>query len=305
VLLERHDYARAAAEFEKATILSPQNAPLQAGLGRAYAETGKANEAIGAFEKAAALSPSPETFHEIAFDLAEARLGLDKAQRYAEMAIADTMEHLRGADLAHVTDANLAEVRNIAAYWDTLGWVYFQKNDMDRATKYIRAAWLLSKDSQAGDHLAQIYERLGQKDRAIHGYALALAGPHATPETRARLMLLLKGNEQIGGLVDKAKPELEALSRVPVERLLAEDVQADFFLLLSRGEKTARVDAVRFINGSESLRRFADRLRVLDYGSVFPDQSNVKLVRRGTLTCSRTGSCEFKFIPPEEVRSAD
>ena len=305
VLLEQHEYAQALPEFEKATVLAPQNAQLQIGLGRAYAETGKNDEAVAAFERAAALSPSAEILNEIAFNLAEVKLALDKAQRYAESAIADAGEALRPVELDHVSRQNLVEIENIAAYWDTLGWVFFQRNYLDRAAKYIRAAWLLSQDGEAGDHLAQIYERLGQKDRAIHACALALAAPHATPDTRARLTLLLRGNRQIDELVAKAKPELQALRAIPVGNLLAEDARADFLILLSPGVKQARVDAMTFIGGDERLRPFADRLRSLDYGLVFPDSSPAKLIRRGTLACSKTDACTFTLMLPESVGSAD
>jgi tetratricopeptide (TPR) repeat protein len=305
VLLEEHEYARAVSEFEKAIVLSPENARLQASLGRAYAETGKSTEAVAAFEKAAALSRSPETLNEVAFNLAEAKLALDKAQRYAEIAIREETEKLRSGDLAHVARENLAQIEEIAAFWDTLGWIYFQKNDLDHATRYIRAAWLLSGDGEAGDHLAQVYERLGQKDRAIHTCALALAAPHGTPDTRARLTLLLKGNAQIDDLVSKAKPELDVLRTIPAGKLLAEDARADFFVLLAPGDGKARVDAVRFISGNEDLRPFAERLRMLDYGVVFPDLSPTKLIRRGTLACSRAGSCTFTLLLPEDVRAGD
>ena len=306
LLLELHDYTEAVSEFEKATILSPQNAQLEVDLGRAYAGAGNNNAAVSAFEKAAALSRSPTVLNEVAFHLAEHKLALDKAQRYAEVAIADAAGDLRSVDLVHLTDQVLAQMEDMAAYWDTLGWIYFQNGDVDRATRYIRAAWVLSQDGEAGDHLAQIYAKSGDKEGAIHACALALAAPHATAETRARLTLLLGGNAAIDDLVRRAKPELEALRTIPAGRLGGEDARADFFILLSPGETRAYVDAVRFISGSEALRPLADRLRSLDYGAVFPDTSPAKLIRRGTLSChGKAGDCELVLLPPEEVRLAN
>jgi len=197
-------------------------------------------------------------------------------------------------------------VADLAADWDTLGWVYFQRGDPNRAMPYIRAAWILSEDGEAGDHLVQIYEKLGQKDRAIRACALALAAPHAIPETRARLTLLLGGNEQIDELVSKAGPELEALRTIPAGKLFAEDARTDFFVLLSPGEKKAHVDAVKFVSGSEVLRPLAEKLRTLDFGAVFPDTAPAKLIRRGTLACSaKTGDCTFALALPEDARAAE
>lgn len=306
ILLDQREYAEAVPELEKAAILSPGNADLQLNLGRAYANTGKADAAVAAFEKAVSLSRSPAILNEAAFDLAEQKLALDKAQRYAELAIADASATLRSADLVHVTDVALDQVEDLAAYWDTLGWIYFQQGDPDRAMPYVRAAWLLSEDGEAGDHLAQIYQKLGQKDRAIHTCALALAASHAIPDTRARLTLLLGGNTQIEDLVNKAKPELEALRTIVAGKLLAEDGRADFFILLSPGQNKARVDAVKFISGSETLPPLAERLRSVDYGEVFPDASPAKIIRRGTLSCSaKTGECTFALALPEDARATE
>ena len=306
ILLDQREYPDAVTELEKATILSPENPELQVSLGRAYASTGETDAAIAAFDKAASLSRSPAILNDVAFNLAEHKLALDKAQRYAELAIADAAAHLRNANLAQVTDAELGEVADLAADWDTLGWVYFQRGDPDRAMPYVRAAWVLSEDGEAGDHLAQIYEKLGQKDRAIHMCALALAAPHAVPDTRARLTLLLGGNEPIEALVGKAKLDLDALRTIPAGQLLAEDTRAEFFVLLSSGEKKAHVDAVKFISGSEVLRPLAERLRSLDFGPVFPDGAPAKLIRRGMLTCSsKTGDCAFSLTLPEDARATE
>jgi tetratricopeptide (TPR) repeat protein len=304
VLLVQHDYAQAVPELEKATILAPENAQLEIDLGRAYAGAGKNDEAAAAFEKAAVLSRSPEILNEVALNLAEQKLALDKAQRYAEVAIADATGNLRSVDLAHLTDQALAQIEAIASYWDTLGWIYFQRGDPDRALRYIRAAWALSENGEVGDHLARIYEKSGDKQQAVHACALALAAPHALADTRARLTLLLGGNAQIDDLVDQVKPELEALRTIPAGPLLAEDAHADFFILLSPGETKARVDAVKFISGSEALRPLSERLRSLDYGAVFPDAFPAKLIRRGTLSCSqKAGDCGLILLPAAEVHS--
>ena len=241
-------------------------------------------------------------WNDIAFDLAESKFELDKAQQYAESAVRATAAAIGKINLQHVTPGQMREVTSLAACWDTLGWVHFQKGDLEIAERYIRAAWLLDQNGEMGDHLAQILERRSEKDRAIEAYALALAAPHSDPETRARLTLLLGGNSQIDDLVGKAAPQLAALRTIAAGKLLDEDAKADFFIALSPGEKAARVDAVRFISGSDKMRSLADRLRSLDYGAVFPDASPVTIVRRGTLSCSaKDGDCVLVLSRAEEA----
>jgi tetratricopeptide (TPR) repeat protein len=302
ILLENHEDAGAALELEKATILTPESAELEVSLGRAYLNTGALEKALDAFKKGVTLSPTPVVWNNVAYNLADHGTDLDDAQKYAESAVKATEESLKNVNLSHLTQNDFAQVSNLAAYWDTLGWVYFHRGDIQTADKYIRAAWLLSEDGASGDHLAQIYDKLGQKDRAIHAYALAMAAPHALPETRARLILLLGGNAQLDELVAKARDELAETRTLSLKNLSKEDASADFLLLVS----SKGVEAVRFASGTESLRPLADRLRAMHYDTAFPDTSPAKLVRRGTLSCSAaTGDCKFTLILPEDARTVN
>lgn len=305
ILLEQHEYAAAVPELDKATILSPENVGLRLALGSASLNAGDDHKALAAFEAAAQLSPTPTVWNNIAYNLADRAVDLDKAQHYAESAISATEADLQKIDLSHLTPQHLSDVANLGAYWDTLGWIYFRKVDLASAERYVRAAWMLDQSGEIGDHLAQIDEQLGQKARAIHEYALALAAPGSLPETRAKLILLLGGNTQIDTLVEQALPDLAALRRIPAGKLDAEDVQADFLILLSPGEKSARVEDVKFIGGSDRLKPFSERLLSLDYGVVFPNRTPVKLVRRATLACAaKSGDCTLTMIRPEDLAAA-
>ncbi|MGA8144549.1 MAG: DUF3857 domain-containing protein [Candidatus Acidiferrales bacterium] len=306
LFLEQHKYTEAVPELDKATVLSPDNAGLQVGLGQAYLNTSEKDKALAAFEKAAELSPTPDVWNNVAYNLADHQLELDKAQQYAESAVSATSASLRNIALSNVSLDNLNAVASIGAYWDTLGWVYHQKGDDAKALDLIQASWLLNQHGEVGDHLAQIYEKRGEKERAIHMFSLSLAAPHSAPETRARLVILLGGNAGLDDLVKKAQPELASIRKLRAGKFLKEDAQADFFVLLSPDGKSPKVDDVRFISGDARLRPFAEKLRTLDYGAVFPDTSPLKLVRRGTLACSATtGDCVFTLIRPEDVHSAN
>ena len=306
IYLDQHKYSDAVPELDKATVLTPDSAELEVSLGQAYMNTGDKEKALAAFQKGVEISQSPVVWNNVAYNLADHKLDIEKAQQYAESAVSATATSLRNIDLSGLKNDDLSEVAAIGNYWDTLGWVNFQKGDLDSAERYIRAAWLLNEHGEVGDHLAQIFEKRGQKDQAAHMYALAMAAPHSDPDTRARLTLLLGSNTKITELSDKAKPELTTLRSIPAGKLLTEDAKADFLVLLSPGGKTAQVDAVKFVSGSEKLRPFADRLRSLDYGPMFPDSSAVKLARRGTLSCSAaTGDCVFLLLLPEDVRTVN
>ncbi|HEY4950739.1 MAG TPA: DUF3857 domain-containing protein [Candidatus Acidoferrales bacterium] len=304
LFLEQHKYTEAVPELDKATVLAPDNAELEVSLGQALLNTGEKDRALEAFEKGVELAQTPVVWNNVAYALAEHNLELDKAAQYAESAIAATAANLRNIELARLSRDDLNQVSSIGVYWDTLGWVNFRKGDLDQAERYIRAAWLLNQHGEVGDHLAQIYEKRGEKDQAARMYAEAIAAPHAVPETRARLIVLLGGNSGIDELVAKSKPELTKIRAFPAGNLLKENARADFFVLLSPGTKNPKVDVVRFASGSQDLRPFTEQLRALDFGPMFPDASPAKIVRRGTLACdTTTGTCTFTLTLPEDVRT--
>jgi len=291
-------------ELDKAAVLTPQSAELQVSLGRALLNNGQKEEALKAFQKGIDLGhSSPVIWNSVAYNLADANIELDLAQQYAESAISATDASLRNLQLAHLSLDDLNQVANIGVYWDTLGWVHFKKGDLDFAEDFVRAAWRLNQQGEAGDHLARIYEKHGQKQDAIRLYAEAIAAPHADPESRARLTLLLGENTKIDELVDRARPRLLQSRTFDAGKLLNQKAEADFFILLAPGTKSAKVEAVKFISGSPDLRPFAENLRTIDFGPVFPDAAPSKIVRRGTLACTTAGACTFTLALPEAVHS--
>jgi hypothetical protein len=60
------------------------------------------------------------------------------------------------------------------------------------------------------------------------------------------------------------------------------------------------------VSGDEKLKTFTDALRSADYHLTFPDDTPVKILRRGTVSCSMTnGKCQFILTLPEDVRTVD
>ena len=78
---------------------------------------------------------------------------------------------------------------------------------------------------------------------------------------------------------------------------------AEFFLLISPG----KVEQAKFIKGDEELKSFTDTLTKADPKMKFPPDSQVQVVRRGTVHCGSTspGPCTLQLIPSSEMRSLD
>jgi Flp pilus assembly protein TadD len=303
---EWHKYDEAVPELEKAVSLTPDNASLQVSLGDAYLNLGQDDKSLAAFDRAVELSATPLVWNNIAYQLSLKKAHLDRAQQYAESAVSATAAALRNVSLDRLTPQDLPLVPSLIAYWDTLGWVHFAEGDLRTAEKYVAAAWELGHHGEVGDHLGQIYEKRGEKDLALRTYALSMNGLRPIPETRGRLAALAGGDAKADTVVAKYKEELEQLRTFDVGKA-HETGNAEFFILLSGGAGSkASVDAVKFVSGDEKLKSFSDALRTTDYHVTFPDDTPVKILRRGILSCSIvTGRCTFVLVLPDDVRTVD
>jgi tetratricopeptide (TPR) repeat protein len=314
---EWHKYDLAAPELEKAASLTPENPELQVSLGDAYLNLGQDDKALATFDRAVEISATPLVWNNIAYQLSLKKAHLDRAQQYAESAVSATTAALRNLSLDRLTPQDLPLVPSLIAYWDTLGWVYFSEGNYDKAEKYVAAAWSLGQHGEVGDHLGQIYEKQGKKDRALSTYELSLAGLRPIPETRERIDALRKTDAKAGaknnsGLaktevaLQQAKENLESLRTVDLGKA-KETASAEFFVLLNGGATTpVKAESVRFVSGDEKLKIFTEALRTAEYRATFPDDVPVKILRRGTLSCSTaTGKCLFVLILPDDVRTVD
>jgi len=303
---EWHKYDLAAPELEKAASLTPDNPELQVSLGDAYLNLGQDDKALATFDHAVELSATPLVWNNIAYQLSLKKSHLDRAQQYAESAVSATTAALRNVSLDRLTPQDLPLVPSLIAYWDTLGWVYFSEGNLDKAEKYVSAAWGLGHHGEVGDHLGQIYEKRGDRDLALRTYALSLSALRPDPETRGRLASLSGGDAKADAAAAKYKEDLQRTRTIDLGKA-KETGSAEFFVLLSGGAGTpARAEAVKFVSGDEKLKVFTEALRTAEYRLTFPDNTPLKILRRGILSCSTTtGNCMFVLMLPDDVRTVD
>ena len=308
MLVDWRKYKEAVPELEQAISLTPDDALLHVGLGRAYLNLGEDEKSIKAFEAALKIDRSPVVLNDIAYYLALKGVQLDKALQYAESAVTSAANSLRNVEAANLTMDDLRNVSSLAAYWDTLGWVYYQKGDLDQAERYVKAAWLLQQHSEVGHHAGAIAEKRGNKAEAIRLYAQGAVADRVMPEARESLLKLTSA-DAIEKLLATAKTELPVYNRVDLSASgLAANAQlkAEFYLVFTPdASRNAQVSEVKFIKGADSLKPLAAQLKTVKYQFVFPDSSPTKIVRRGTLVCNNPGSCTLFFASPDLITSVD
>src|SRR5580704_18917973 len=118
-------YQKAIGELEIAASITPDDGSIPFNLGRAYGKTNDPEKAMKAFEKSVELQPVPLRWNAVAYEMAEEKLELPQAAKYAESAIVATVQQMRDTSLDHVTREDTALASRIASYWDTLGWIRF------------------------------------------------------------------------------------------------------------------------------------------------------------------------------------
>lgn len=307
VYLEQQRYADAAPELEKAASLTPDNAEAQVRLGEAYLNMDQDQKAMAAFDRAVKLSAKPGIWNNIAYQLARKKAHLDLARLYAESAVTSTAAGLRTLSLDQLATRDLRLTSALADYWDTLGWVEFADGHPDRAQKYVSAAWQLSQHAEAADHLGQIYEKTGNKELALHYYALAMNAHRPEADTRTRLAALAGGAENIDAIIEKNKGDLVTERTITIKNQSKIEGKADFFLLLALASSSdLTVDDVKFVTGDDKLKVCTSALRTARYSQTPPDETAVKLLRRGKLSCTAAvADCTLLLLPPDDVKTTD
>jgi len=304
-------YQEAASALESAVKINPERASLQLQLGSAYLHSGNDERALAAFKLAIEADSGSDTLNSdmlnsVAYALAEEKKGLSEALQYAEKAVREVEEESSKIQVSQLEIENFTVSNRLAAYWDTLGWVHFRLGNLDEAEKYLKAAWTVTQGAVIGDHLGQVYEKLGKKQQAGHAYRLALQvmGRNGDPQMRDRLkssVAALSGGAN-SSLVKDAGAELsdERTYKLPQVRDWGGGYKsAEFVIALT---KEPGVADAKFLSGAHELQSASTALGALKSGFPFPDDSHARVVRRGVLSCSEISKgCVFVFYPSNAV----
>lgn len=304
-------YGEAAVALESAIKIAPDRSLLYAQLGSAYMNAGDNDKAVEAFKKSASMDPRPVVFNDIAYTMADANKNLPLSLEYAQRAVKEEEEATAKVKLSDVKLEDLRRMSSLAAFWDTLGWVYFRMNSLDLAVKYLNASWTLSQDPTVADHLGQVYEQQHKKDAAIHLYRLALyrstqGSTMQSAETQQKVQARLKRldpkpGSQWGDMAALSE-ELNKMRTVKLPRLVAGQAAAEFLFTIGQGSK---IQDAKFLSGSNELKNSNRSLKSAALGMSLPDDGPTTMVRRGVLSCYKYAGCSIIFYDPSDVNSVD
>src|ERR1022692_2356956 len=307
VLRDQKKCSESIPELEKALAITPNHADVLLAQGECDIDLGNRAKGISEFEQAISASSASGIWNGAAYALAERNIELDRAEKWSETALIIESARLRSVSLERLTPEQLTYVSSIANYWDTLGWIYFLRGDNANAQSYVAIAWWLLPLPLIGDHLGQIYEKTGQRENAIHTYAMAVAAadrptrccvdPTDVADAKQRLTKLAGDGANVASLVEHGRSDLAAMGAISIANPARSSGSADFTILAAAGEKPLQV---RQISGSASLGKLADSLRAAPLPIRIPEAAPVEIPLRGTLTCkAEEAQCSLALLNSE------
>jgi len=310
-------YGDAVVLWEQASKAMPDRSDVGISLGVAYIRNEQLDKALPLLEKNLTSDTRPLVLNDVAYELADMNTNLDEAKTWGDAGL----QGVQAESLKTDSDtAALNSTRSLGAIWDTVGWIYFRRGELDKGERYLRAAFALTQDSIVGDHLAQLQEKQGKKEQAAHTYLLAIAAPDRNDKSEIRARYAKLTGKQAGnsvfpppqtqhGSTAKASapptayfPE-EELSRArlyPIHASNPPHGSATFAVIFSPG----KIEEVKFVKGDAALQSLGGAIKDSSMRADFPNSDPVHLMRYGIADCHST-SCSITLLPTDTVQATE
>ena len=313
-LVQKARYDEAASVLETAVKANPTNSALVRQLGFTYSKVGNADKAIATMHVAVELSPEDTTaLNDAAYYLADANMALDQAEAWSLQAVKVECAKTERMNVGTLTDEDLRRVSRLASFWDTLGWIYFRRGDLDKAQPYLHAAWTLAQSQIIGRHLAELYEKQGKKMLAATVYAQTMRpGPPRpgspslqwSPQERKKVEALV-GATTAASLINKAGEDLSKSRTIRIPNFAHAAGSGTAFLIFGPDRKVT----ARFTAGPAEMRRQTSAFQAsvaMKGAAEIPGELPVQVVRRAYVMCSGAeGNCDVVLLTPDMVTSVN
>jgi tetratricopeptide (TPR) repeat protein len=311
--LALHQPDKAVPVLEKSTAQFPKYTSAHFALGSAYLETHQDDLAVQRFQRVVTLDDSESMLNSVAYALAEHNSSLNYAEDWSRRSIEVVEVEINNTSIANANSQTWSLLAKLSAYWDTLGWIYFQEHKTDAAERYLLAAWQLSEDPVIGGHLGQLYEAAGRKDDAIRIFLDTL---NAFPTTvnpsdeeslvRKRLSGLLGGDPQVQSRLEEARTSKSSTRMVSIANAAQVQGVTQYTLIIGNDSKVTDLASG---GDDSSMLGLSDSIRAAIMPQSFPDTSLKAMPRLAMVACaSKDQACEltllssrssFRLAPPE------
>jgi len=170
-ILTQLNRPREAIPYLKTAIkLNPTWVGVMSSLANAYDSVQEFEAADSLYRASLKLDPENATLlNNYAYSLSQREIRLDEALQMAEKALESEPEN--------------------GAFLDTIGWIYFKREDYYKALDYIKKAISVRSEESAEvlEHLGDVYEKLGRMDEARNAWESALDLDNKNPSILRKL----------------------------------------------------------------------------------------------------------------------
>lgn len=298
------DNIGALKTLQSAADQHPDDRPLRLQLGHALLKMDRKDEAAAAIKSAMDGSDDPGMLNDAAYELSEIGLSMPFAEQVSRQGIAKLEEQSAAISTAEANSKAFAQSSLLLASWDTLGWILFREQRFPEAKPYLVAAWRNSLHPEVGDHLAQLYEALGDSDDASVTYSLALAsieGGKMPADVRRHIESSMERLKKAG-----AKPgpndSVQALQdsrNYKLPKAAGLSGWGTFRLQLG----AAGVLQAQQMTGEKKLEAILDAIRALPFPDLVPPESKAHLLRSAVVSCSASTGCELVLVPNSSLQT--
>jgi tetratricopeptide (TPR) repeat protein/transglutaminase-like putative cysteine protease len=287
--------ADARTELEATAAIPPDDPETKLALAQVYARLGAKSQAQELM-KGLTGSAGTDSGQDIYASALKNDIDPTQTENDAQQVLYDIGGQFDSGELDRLGPSAFSSMRLVALAWSRMGWAKFQRGENLAAMQFLTSAWLLSQSGTVGNRLGQVLEKQGQREKARHMYALAVAaGGSDVLDSRTRVAKLDPGAAEKE--LAQAPAELVQIRTVKLGAITTKSASARFNLVF---DSSPRPERAEFVDGDESLRSAAEQLREKDFPVRFPDVSSVKIVRRALLSCGGPGcSIELLLIDKE------
>ncbi len=170
-------------------------------LGLTQIKSGHYEDGRKSFDKALDLVHTSTTENNIAYELADAGLDLDKASQLISGTLAPEARQVCEPEKLSKEDKCAAQLRRIVFMIDTAGWVLYRQGKIGEAEPYLMASRAISPRAENAIHLSILLAKSGRVDEALKYFADASSYPDYArvdkTEARRELAGAIGGEAQV------------------------------------------------------------------------------------------------------------
>jgi len=303
------NYEGALKTYETAADQNPDNRGLRVQVANMLVLLQRMDEAAAAAKSALDGADDAGTLNDAAYTLSETGRDLPIAEDASRRSIAKLEEKSATMTTDQANSGAFGNANLLIAAWDTLGWILFQEDKFDDAKAWLSPAWRASLNPECGSHVAQNYEKLGQKEEAAATFKLAQAainrttlpsvvqdirdglvrtGGSAPPADQKGLSPRLHSREESEGV-----ESLQKLRTYKIKRAEGASGWGTFRLEIT----TAGVIESQQMSGEQKLSAIKPVINAMKLPELLPPESKAHLLRNAVVSCSMGDTCDVVLVP--------